>query len=771
MLLAVGFAQALTTDVPARGALVYERTNEVFAVTARPANVKAEWCGGNDGVTWRWLATDDAAPAGFEQRSFDDSTWQAGRGEFGSEPTADGAPHVEWKTKTLCLRTSLDLGAKKPKALWFAVDHDDGIRIWLNGKSLVATDGYGRGHRYLVSGAPLDAWQRGDNTIAVSCHNIGGLQYCNVRIGVIATLPPGSKTIEELQRTMNDDHETAVRAQNELFGPLRPPPVLLHGELDPLRQRVRIPPADLRDLGHWLAMDLSCGKEGGALQLDANRLFRIGDLQLRGRASAIDASGWQTLDVTVKTTAEPALRDDSKRHVDRNVRPFVWYGFDGRLVVKRKLTANTGSTRVAEFSTDLTGRILRGKDRKEPVADLVQRETCRHTATHENQDAEFRVAVGQAIALGTKRLRDQLADLAAANLAPAKPDATDSYGAGRLAIGLLALLKGGVPKNDDVVQRALAELRQRPLIDTYSLGNAIMVLETLHAPPREVDDLLAGRIDRPRPRVLPPDDAKLVKRWAEQLLQNVDTRVDPSAVLRFNYTRGDRFDNSVNQYGLLGLYAAHLCGVDVPATVWEAAANHLLASQCPEGPKVDLDLLDYRTRERQRATPDLAFTSTRTSQRACGWSYQEAKDDGELTPVWGSMTCAGITGLSICQAALAEEPGQKRLKLQAEATRARRDAFAWLARWMTARCHPGAIERQQRWLYYYLYSLERAALLSGVALIQDRDWYFEGAMVLVHLQASDGNWPGELLADDSIERNAMAILFLKQGTAPVLTGQ
>jgi hypothetical protein len=33
----------------------------------------------------------------------------------------------------------------------------------------------------------------------------------------------------------------------------------------------------------------------------------------------------------------------------------------------------------------------------------------------------------------------------------------------------------------------------------------------------------------------------------------------------------------VNQYGLLGMYSAHLCGIAIKPTLWEAAANHLLA--------------------------------------------------------------------------------------------------------------------------------------------------------------------------------------------------
>ncbi|MCA8950259.1 MAG: hypothetical protein KDE27_12210, partial [Planctomycetes bacterium] len=99
------------------------------------------------------------------------------------------------------------------------------------------------------------------------------------------------------------------------------------------------------------------------------------------------------------------------------------------------------------------------------------------------------------------------------------------------------------------------------------------------------------------------------------------------------------------------------------------------------------------------------------------------------------------------------------------------NGFAWLAEHMTLRCHAGAIERQRRWLYYYAYSLERAALLSNVARIQDRDWYFECAMVLCLVQRGDGSWPGELLPETAIETNAMALLTLVQSTRPVLTGK
>ena len=87
----------------------------------------------------------------------------------------------------------------------------------------------------------------------------------------------------------------------------------------------------------------------------------------------------------------------------------------------------------------------------------------------------------------------------------------------------------------------------------------------------------------------------------------------------------------------------------------------------------------------------------------------------------------------------------------------------------SVRSNPGWIQRQQRWLFYYLYSLERAARLSGVELLQGRDWYFEGSMVLAATQQQDGSWPSELHGDEEIERAAMAVLFLRRGTAAVLT--
>jgi hypothetical protein len=758
-------------QVPERGALVYERTTQQFAVEAPPAKLRpVPLIPGPDGAEpqlWRhWSGAAEAAPHGFEQPGFDDRSWPEGAGSFGPGGAASGHG-TEWSSEMLCVCTKLDLGRKKPSALLFVLDHDDGVRVWLNGRLVVADDGHGHGRNYVVAGKALDAWQAGENTLALRCTNIGGAQFLGIQVSCFPTLPRGLRNDDELLAALREEREAAQKVHRELFGAYRMPPLLLHGDLDASRRTVRIPPGDLRDLAWWLAMDVRCGTSGGSIHAEARRLFRLGDLKVRGTATATDADGWQTLTYSVKNTPEPAAGTDGKRHVERFVVPHVWYGFDGTLTVRRRLVPQGNDVQVTAFETSLTGNVLRGKQWKETAATLEQREVWRLTGQHENQDVAFRLRVGKAIEMGTNRLREQLKNLDRNNLEPQPDDANNSYHGGRLAIGLLALVKGGVPKDDPVVQAGFAELRQRPLLDTYSLANALMAVEALYAPESEQADLRSGTIDRPRPRQPSAEDKALMAQWVAQLLGNADTRVDAQQLLRFHYRPGPGFDNSLQQYGVLGLYSAHLCGVDVPGWVWEAAANHQLSCQATNGYKIELGLTDYRTHaQRGRSSETTAKFFAYTN----GWSYHGNRDGGEDTPVWGSMVCAGLSSLSICQSVLQESP-RRHGKLFGEIQRARNDAFAWLAEHMTMRQHPGAIERQPRWLYYYLYSLERAALLSGIALIQGRDWYFEGAMVLVSIQNEDGNWPPELMWDLGVERNAMAILFLKQSTRPVLTGR
>jgi len=767
-------AQELRWRIPHRGAHTFERATTAFELQPPPSRFRPEVvvhdAGGGEPHRWRYLeVAQGGAPQGFERPDFDDSGWRIGASVFGDD--GQDGKRTAWKRDVLCVRTTVDLGRKKPKALWLRIDHDDTVRVWLNGELVVAEDRYGRGREYFVTGDALDAWRRGDNVLAAKCVNTGGAQRFDLRLGVFDKLPRGLRGGDDLRQALDEEQKAANKVRDDLFGQFRSPAMLLQGELADEQTHVRQPPNDLRDVAWWVAMDLRCGALGGTAGADLLRLHQWGDLKVRGRATPIDADGWQTITAKVETTKEPSAQKDSKRFVASDVLPYVHYGFEGELKVRRRVEVLEHGARVVEIETDLNGEILRGKGFKEIAGRLNQQESWVLSVTHDNQDTAFRLMVKGALERGVERLREQLGNPDGGILGAQPDDGPNSYNSGRLAIGLLALIKGGLPKDDEVVQRGLDVLRNRTLIDTYSLGNALMCLEAYHAPSSEMSMLRDGTIDRPRRREIPEDDRALMAKWVERLLDNIDTRVDPAYLLRFNYTRGPRFDNSLQQYGLLGLYAAHLCGVDVSPTHWEAAANHLLGVQQDKGERVALRLIDYRDHTRQQFDPDVTITVSQRAASARGWSYEGPKNGGDDAPFWGSMTCAGITGLAICQGALQDHPDLKRQKLQKDADKARADGFAWLAKHMNVRYHPGALTRRFRWFYYYLYSLERAALLSGIAIIQDRDWYFEGAMALVLTQQPNGAWPPELSGDYAIERNAMAILFLKQSTSPVLTGK
>ncbi|MCA8949974.1 MAG: hypothetical protein KDE27_10760, partial [Planctomycetes bacterium] len=656
-------------DIPHRGAIVYDRKTIEFEVSQPPSPLVGDRLitpAADGGHEWRYLeGTQAAMPPLFALPEFDDSGWELGRGEFGPDTLGSARTRSLWSSEAVCLRTHVRL-AKKPKALVFDVDHDDGIRIWLNGELVLQNDGFGRGKRYVVAGSPLDHWRREDNVVAAQCTNTGGAQYLDLAMTALPSLPRELREQEALQAALDANRAATDKVRRELFGDYRPPGLLLQGDLDERGEYVRIAPADLRDVAWWVAMDLRCGLSGGSVRGDLPRLFRLGDVEIKGRADIADEAGWQTITATVKTTGEPAKRGDSPRYIERNVQRFILYGFEGELTIRRRLERQGDRLRVAEFETELHGSILRGKKWKERAANLDQRESWKFADVRYNQDAGFRALVNTAIERAVKHLRNQLKEPEKGDTQPNKPDADRSYNSGKLAIGLLALLKAGVPKDDPVVKKGFDELRKRRIIDTYSLGNALMALSALYAPRSELSDLKAGVLSQPQKRKPTPEDLALMTEWTNELLGNFDSRVDPNQLLRFHYIGAGDYDNSVNQYGLLGLYSAFLCGVEIAPQVWEAAANHLLASQSPEGAKVSLELVDYRS----VAAGDESRTGAKIAARALGWNYKDPKEGGELTPTWGSMTCAGITGLAICQAALQEQSKLGRARLVSDMTRA-----------------------------------------------------------------------------------------------------
>ncbi len=122
------------------------------------------------------------------------------------------------------------------------------------------------------------------------------------------------------------------------------------------------------------------------------------------------------------------------------------------------------------------------------------------------------------------------------------------------------------------------------------------------------------------------------------------------------------------------------------------------------------------------------------------------------------MTCAGITGMTLCRAMLRRTDRRLIVKLD----RATNDAFAWLYENYDVRNNAN---HGNHFYYYALYSLERAAELANVAQIHGYDWYFDGATELLHLQTKNGSWS----LNNNVTDTCFALLFLKKTVAPAIT--
>jgi hypothetical protein len=540
-----------------------------------------------------------------------------------------------------------------------------------------------------------------------------------------------------------------------LLPDLAMPPWLCEGELAADRLALGDEPRDLRDVVRAVAFDL---RLRGAAKLRYLRLVPFGDLVITGRVELAGADGAQTFTLQVET-AEPQMRPgEAKASMAKYVRPLCKHSATGTLAVTRQFDAEAGVVRSFDAELTLVFEFEKGKWRK-----LEIRDKWDLVAVHDNQDAAFRAAVADAIRKAGSWLKRELGKLDRRHLLDER-DENRSYGSGRIALALLTLLHAETPPDDPVVVKAFEELRRRELTDTYSLGVALMALSARYAPPNEAEHQRTGVRKTPQPRTLSDEDREAASSWLAKLRTNIDTRVDEASVLRFNYVAGPRFDNSVNQYGLLGLQSAQLCQLDVPAHLWRAAAKHLIDVQVPAN-KRDVRLVLTSYRELALAQQgDAVARGTASAVAARGYAYHTPD-----RPPYGSMTSAGISGLAIARAGMLQG-GLGKDDSMPKIDAAIASGFAWLAAEFHVRSNPGYVDRADDNWYYYLYGLERSCELTGTALVQGRDWYYEGALQLLAMQNDNGTFRPERRRGLMLDATCFAVLFLKKATLPAVTG-
>jgi len=305
---------------------------------------------------------------------------------------------------------------------------------------------------------------------------------------------------------------------------------------------------------------------------------------------------------------------------------------------------------------------------------------------------------------------------------------------GRSLLSTFAILKGGVKKDDPLIQN-----KKKAIIGNigsvssgdygiYTTGIAAMFLAEFDD--KESKDALQKLAD-------------IIVSWH---LSNGSWGYGGKGTVYHQY------DNvSTAQYALLGLQAAANKKCSIPKEVFEKAAQYFLDVQ--EKPK----------------------SLTPSDRDVAGWGYAGANQSDNVyikrwptfSKPYSAMTSVGIASLEICKANLKGNIIIPRIE------RSIKMGINWVGKNFSVEKQVGIVEAydghaavdEKSFLHYYLYSLERAGCFARIEKFGNHKWYEEGAKYLLKTQKADGSWVGEgKYGDDATLATSFAILFLARGS-------
>lgn len=224
-------------------------------------------------------------------------------------------------------------------------------------------------------------------------------------------------------------------------------------------------------------------------------------------------------------------------------------------------------------------------------------------------------------------------------------------------------------------------------------------------------------------------------------------------------------DTSISQYALLGLWAAHRAGLEIPEDAWINASRWLSATQLDTG----------------------------------GFVYHPGGQDREAGVTRPSLVSAGGSSMALCMRMLyphgiVDQPEKNRKSVLADqyktyggileivditeveeepvvesgdenkvSSKDLSDQYNKSLRLIGGNSSMGL--SIPNWRLYYLYGLERFAAFAGKKTIGNHDWYQTGAEFLIKTQGSAGEWKE---GQDELVGTCFGILFLTKATAKTI---
>jgi len=279
----------------------------------------------------------------------------------------------------------------------------------------------------------------------------------------------------------------------------------------------------------------------------------------------------------------------------------------------------------------------------------------------------------------------------------------ERYRTGTTALVAYTLLKCGLDSRHPAVNAAFRWIEREEIHRTYDIGVTLMAWEAYG---KDRPDDVVRELAKKLVRSVGNGRRVAGSRWG---YPNNHSGVDPSWA-----------DLSNTQYAVLGLRAARACGVKVGgAGFWARIAADLLEDQESYG----------------------------------GFGYRRGNK------ATASMTVAGTTALIVCNEAL-KDIGAAKGTVGKTGVGIRR-SFMWLDKNFAVDRNIDFAAKNKRndgWLYYYLYGLERVCSFTGTGRIGKNDWHGKGSEFLIKAQHSEGKW------NNSESDTCFALLFLRRGS-------
>jgi hypothetical protein len=139
-----------------------------------------------------------------------------------------------------------------------------------------------------------------------------------------------------------------------------------------------------------------------------------------------------------------------------------------------------------------------------------------------------------------------------------------------------------------------------------------------------------------------------------------------------------------------------------------------------------------------------------------GWNYTYAKGTGGGE--YNTMTAAGLMGLGVGHGLDVDLGDRGRKKVDDPALN---KAMARLGTYIGGIPEPPKGGKGVYADIYFLWSVERVAMLCGVAKVGDKDWYAWAVAHLLAAQQADGSWPASGVGPQCLS-TAFGLLILKR---------